>query len=116
MSTLIVIDQPPYGTWTGREALDMAFALAAFDQSVSLLFIGAGVNWLRKGQSTHDIEQKSVEKNLAAAAIFGVETIYVSTSDCARYALTAETMVAGVTPVENSAELYRQYSHTAFAG
>lgn len=50
MSTLIVIDQPPYGSWAGREALDMAFSLAAFDQPVTLLFCGAGVNWLRKGQ------------------------------------------------------------------
>ena len=66
-----MIDQPPYGTWAGREALDMAFSLAAFDQSVTLLFAGAGVNWLRKEQSAESIQQKSVVKNLSAAPIFG---------------------------------------------
>lgn len=47
---LIVIDSPPYGDWRGREALDMAFSLAAFDRPVALLFRGEGVNWLRPGQ------------------------------------------------------------------
>ncbi|MDN6318685.1 MAG: DsrE family protein [Marinobacter sp.] len=116
MSTLIVIDQPPYGTWAGREALDMAFSLAAFDQSVSLLFMGAGVNWLRAAQQTNGIEQKSVEKNLSAAPIFGVEAMYADTLACAQYGLTPEGMVAGVTMSPNSAELMHQHTHTAFAG
>ena len=51
MTTLIVIDQPPYGSWTGREALDMTFSLAAFDQPAAMLFLGAGVHWLCKGQA-----------------------------------------------------------------
>ena len=50
MTTLIVIDQPPYGSWAGRDALDMTFSLAAFDQPAAMLFLGAGVNWLCKGQ------------------------------------------------------------------
>lgn len=116
MSTLIVIDHAPYGSWAGREALDMAFSLAAFDQSVSLLFTGAGVNWLRKSQNASGIEQKSVEKNLSAAPIFGVETLYADSAACTLYGLTLETMMAGVTMSEHSSELIRQYAHTTFAG
>lgn len=114
--TLIIIDQAPYGSWAGREALDMAFSLAAFDQTVALLFTGAGVNWLRKDQDTYGIEQKSVEKNLSAAPIFGVEAMYADSSACARYKLTAGTMVSGVTLSEHSDELLQQYAHTTFAG
>lgn len=116
MDTLMVIDQPPYGSWAGREALDMAFSLAAFDQSVALLFTGAGVNWLRKHQDTREIEQKSVEKNLSAAPIFGVEAIYADAKACKEYGLGLENMVKGVAIAENSSELIRQHSHTAFAG
>lgn len=116
MSILIVIDQPPYGGWAGREALDMAFALAAFDRPVSVLFTGAGVNWLRKAQVTQDIGQKSVEKNLSAAPVFGVEAIYANAAACLHYGLTTEAMVAGVTVSECSSELYRKFTHTAFAG
>jgi len=116
MSTLIVIDQPPYGTWAGREALDMAFSLAAFDQSVSLLFTGAGVNWLRRSQETSGIEQKSVEKNLTAAPIFGVEAMHADAAACTQYGLALKDMVAGVLMTESSSDLLHQYAHTAFAG
>lgn len=116
MSTLIVIDQPPYGGWAGREALDMAFSLAAFDQTASLLFMGAGVNWLRKVQGPSGINQKSVEKNLSAAPIFGVEAIYADAAACTQYGLTLEDMVAGVTIAENGSDLLHQHAHTAFAG
>lgn len=115
MSTLMIIDQAPYGTWAGREALDMAFSLAAFDQPVALLFTGAGVNWLRQSQLTEGIEQKSLEKNLSAAPVFGVELIYADTYACARYGLTLDNMINGVA-IKNSSELIPDYSHTAFAG
>ncbi|WP_144821842.1 DsrE family protein [Marinobacter piscensis] len=116
MSTLIVIDQPPYGSWAGREALDMAFSLAAFDQSVSLLFTGAGVNWLRTYQDTQEIQQKSVERNLAAASVFGVEAIYADEAASRLYRLMPDNTMAGVTVIKDRAALLRQHSHVAFAG
>lgn len=116
MSTLIIIDQPPYGGWAGREALDMAFSLAAFDQPVSLLFVGAGVNWLRKGQNASAIEQKSVEKNLAAAPVFGIEEILADRDSCERYSLSRPELTDGVILTEANADLLAQFSRTAFAG
>ncbi|MCK7548497.1 DsrE family protein [Marinobacter koreensis] len=116
MSTLIIIDSAPYGDWSGREGLDMAFSLAAFDQSVTLLFIGAGVNWLRKGQSPEGISQKSVEKNLSAAPIFGVEALLADGRDCQTYGLTEDELIASVSQVELGPELLNQYKHTVFAG
>lgn len=116
MSTLIIIDQSPYGNWAGREALDMAFSLAAFDQPVSLLFTGAGVNWLRPGQDAAAIEQKSVEKNLAAAPVFGIEAILADRASCQRYGLNAQELPAGVTLTDANEELLAQYAQTAFSG
>ena len=103
MTTLIMIDQPPYGAWTGREALDMAFSLAAFDQSASLLFTGG-------------IEQKSVEKNLAAAPIFGMDAILADRAACIAYGLDEHSLIEGVTLVDADADLLTDYDHTAFAG
>lgn len=116
MSTLIMIDQPPYSAWTGREALDMAFSLAAFDQPVSLLFTGAGVNWLRQNQEAGGIGQKSVEKNLSAAPIFGVEAVLAEHSACNTYGLDENSLIKGVTLVDADAALLANYEHTAFAG
>ncbi|TGN41624.1 DsrE family protein [Marinobacter confluentis] len=116
MSTLIIIDQPPYGSWEGREALDMAFSLAAFDQPVTLMFCGAGVNWLRKGQNAGKVGQKSVERNLAAAPIFGVEALLACTEACNRYGLTQTDLLDGVTVTAVGPELTSRYDHVTFAG
>lgn len=116
MSTLIMIDHPPYGTWIGREALDMAFSLAAFDQPASLLFTGAGVNWLRKTQEAGNIDQKSVEKNLSAAPIFGIDLILADRAACKTYGLDETSLLKGVTLVDADAALLSDYDHTAFAG
>lgn len=116
MAMLIIIDQPPYGSWAGREALDMAFARAAFDQPVSLLFSGAGVNWLRRGQNAGVIDQKSVEKNLAAAPIFGVEAILADRGACERYNLGNDDLIDGVRLTDTNADLLAQFTETVFAG
>ncbi|WP_372998065.1 DsrE family protein [Marinobacter sp.] len=116
MSTLIMIDQPPYGAWTGREALDMAFSLAAFDQPATLLFAGAGVNWLRPSQEAGGVGQKSVEKNLSAAPIFGIEAILADRAACITYGLNESSLLKGVTLVDADAALLKDFDHTAFAG
>lgn len=81
---LIVIDTPPYGDWRGREALDMALSLAAFDQPVALLFRGEGVNWLRPEQDGTAVSQKTVSRNLGAARMFGVADIFAEQSALVR--------------------------------
>lgn len=116
MATLIIIDQPPYGSWEGREALDMAFSLAAFDQPVSLLFCGSGVNWLRKGQDAAQVQQKSVERNLAAAPIFGVENLFADRKACAQHGLTEADLPDNASVTDFGPDLTSQFNHVAFAG
>lgn len=116
MHTLIVIDRPPYGSWSGRESLDMAFSLAAFDQPVSLLFVGEGVLWLSQGQDATGIAQKSVERNLKAAAMFGIESLMADQSACQRFSLTGKTLIAGVETVDNLRDTLRRYDHVVFPG
>jgi tRNA 2-thiouridine synthesizing protein C len=116
MNTLIIIDQAPYGSWEGREALDMAFSLAAFDQPVSLLFCGAGVNWLRKGQNAAKVQQKSVERNLAAAPIFGVDALLAEGKACHQYGLTKSDLLDHVSITDFGSDLTDRFDHVAFAG
>ena len=116
MSTLIIVDQPPYGNWAGREALDMVFSLAAFDQPAALLFTGAGVNWLRKQQAPDAIGQKSVEKNLSAAPMFGVEEILADAASCERFGLGPEQLVDRKSTRLNSQDVMNAHTNVAFAG
>ncbi|MBY6032408.1 DsrE family protein [Marinobacter daepoensis] len=116
MSTLIIIDQSPYGSWAGREALDMTFSLAAFDQPAALLFVGPGVHWLCQGQNADNLGQKSVEKNLSAASMFGVEDILADAGSCARYNLAIEHLISGTTLVESIRDTIAGYNQVVFAG
>ncbi len=111
MTTLIIIDQSPYGNWSGRESLDMAFSLAAFDQPVTILFTGPGVNWLREGQSADTIAQKNVDRNLKAAAIFGVEALMADAESVMRYGLSDKDLIDGAQPVRFDSSLLTTYSH-----
>jgi tRNA 2-thiouridine synthesizing protein C len=83
---------------------------------VSLLFCGAGVNWLRKAQNPGEVEQKSVEKNLAAATIFGVESLLADRSACDQYGLAPADLPEPVMVVDLGPELTSSFSHVAFAG
>ncbi|AOY87616.1 sulfur reduction protein DsrE [Marinobacter salinus] len=116
MTMLLIVDQAPYGTWAGREALDMAFSMAAFDQPITLLFTGAGVNWLRQGQDASAIQQKSVEKNLSAAPVFGIEAILADRASCVRYGLNAGDLPQGVALATVNADLLANYAAAAFSG
>lgn len=114
MDTLIVIDRAPYGSWSGREAVDMAFSLAAFDQPVALLFTDAGVNWLRAGQDGSAIAQKTLEKNLAAAGIFGIERLMVEQSSLERYGLDDTLLIPGTQRASLDAELMQRFDHVVY--
>ncbi|BES71562.1 hypothetical protein RE428_25800 [Marinobacter nanhaiticus D15-8W] len=107
---LFVIDRAPYGDWSGRETLDMALSAAAFDQPVALLFTEAGVNWLREQQHPTAIEQKTVSRNLSAAALFGIEALYADQSSLDRFAMTQTDPSLDVTPITSIREVEDQFT------
>ncbi len=109
-STLIVVDSAPYGSFRCREALDMALALAAFDQPVTLLLRAAAVNWLRPDQEPAGIEQKSLARNLGAAPIYGVDRIVAEKASLAAYAMTENSLPDFVT-VAGEKDLVDLFAH-----
>lgn len=67
----------PYGTVYALESLEVVLIGAAFDQDVSLAFIGDGVYQLMKGQDTKAIAQKNFSPTFAALGDYDVNKIYV---------------------------------------
>lgn len=107
---LFVIDRAPYGDWSGREALDMAFSAAAFDQSVALMFTGAGVHWLRDGQQPAAIEQKTASRNLSAAALFGIEALYADQASLDRFNIAQIEPSLNITTIASVREVEAQFT------
>ena len=67
----------PYGTVYALESLEVVLVGAAFDQDVSLAFIGDGVYQLTKGQDTKAIGQKNFSPTYSALGDYDITKIYI---------------------------------------
>jgi len=100
---LIVYRHPPYGESFAREALDVAMAGAAFDQSVALLFLGAGVTVLTANQQSEGIQEKSLEKQFAALPLYDVNELYVDADALRQYRLSNADLSLSVKALDTNA-------------
>ena len=66
-----------YGSSHAQEALDMAFALSAFEHKVSLIFMDDGVLQLMRDQDPTDIGMKNISPTFRAWEDYEIEHIYV---------------------------------------
>ncbi len=84
--------KPPYGTVYALEALEVVLIGAAFDQDVSLAFIGDGVYDLTKGQDTKAIGQKNFSPTYSALGDYDVKKFYVEKESLEERGLTLDDL------------------------
>ena len=75
---LYVNRKAPYGTIYGLESLEVVLIGAAFEQDVSLAFLGDGVYQLAKGQDTKGLEVKNFSPAFGALEDYDVTKLYVA--------------------------------------
>lgn len=90
-SLLLLIRHSPYGSSLARASIDVALAAAAFDQAVSLLFVGDGVLQLLPEQHTEEQGVRNLGKLLASLPLYDIEQVYVDAQAAARYQLDLNT-------------------------
>jgi tRNA 2-thiouridine synthesizing protein C len=84
-SVLVVCRSAPYGCARARDAIDVAMAFAAFEQPVTLLFLGDGVLALARGQHPEAALSRNIEKLLGTLADYGVDAVHADADAlCAR--------------------------------
>jgi len=74
---LYVNRKAPYGTIYALESLEVVLIGAAFEQDVSLAFLGDGVYQLVKGQDTKALEVKNFSPTFGALEDYDVTKLYV---------------------------------------
>jgi tRNA 2-thiouridine synthesizing protein C len=94
----------PYGTIYALESLEVVLISAAFDQDVSLAFVGDGVWQLKRGQQTKGIETKNFSPTYRALEGYDIEKLYVERESLDARGLAEEDLIVDVT-VLSSAEL-----------
>lgn len=95
-SVLVVCRSAPYGRSRARDAIDVAMAFAAFDQPVTLLFLGDGVLALAPGQRPAAEFSRSLEKLLGTLADYGVEEVHADAAALAARGLGAQELALPV--------------------
>jgi tRNA 2-thiouridine synthesizing protein C len=73
---IFLLRHPPHEGSAIRESLDMLMTVAAFDQSVRVLFLDDGVFLLKPGQNPHHANTKPTAPLLAALEIYEVEGLW----------------------------------------
>lgn len=74
---LFINRRSPYGSSHAQEALDMAFALSAFEHKVSLVFMDDGVLQILRDQDPSDIGMKNISPTFRAWEDYEIDHIYV---------------------------------------
>lgn len=89
---LIIFKHAPFDNYSNVEGLEFALSLAAFDQSVSLMFLEAGVLQLIRDKTTDNIQQKDATKVLAGLDLFEIEQLYAHRTALDKYSLHANNL------------------------
>lgn len=79
----IINRQAPHGKSDAREALDLTLALSAFNESLSIFFIGDGVYQLLAKHQADLVLQKDFQPMLQMLDLYEVDNIYVCQSSLA---------------------------------
>ena len=94
---MFVNRKAPHGTIYALESLEVVLITAAFDQDVSLVFLGDGVYQLKKGQQTKGIETKNFSTTYRALDGYDIEKLYVEKESMDARGLTEDDLLVDVT-------------------
>ncbi len=93
-----------HGSAQGRESLDLTLAMSAFNESLSLFFIGDGVYQLLDGHSPANSLQKHFQPLFKMLELYDVENIYVCEQSLSERSIKQVDLLIDVT-VMNTAQI-----------
>lgn len=107
---LYIFSRAPYSTADGQEGLDALLIGAAFEQSVSVLFLHDGVFQLRAEQGSDHGELKIFTKAFRALRDFGIDDCYVHDLSLTARGVEESELMCEVSPLASTqiSQLIRQ--------
>jgi tRNA 2-thiouridine synthesizing protein C len=97
-----VMRRAPHGSIYTYEGLEMILIMAAYEQDLSVAFIGDGVYALKKNQDTAGIGIKGFSKTFMALDGYDVEKLYVDKQSLEERGLTEDDLVVDVEVMDAS--------------
>ena len=91
-----------YGSTNGRESLDALLALSAFNESLSVFFIGDGVYQLLENQDPTAILQKHYQPMFKMLDLYDIENIYVCEESLKDRNISPKQLIIDVLTLSNA--------------
>jgi tRNA 2-thiouridine synthesizing protein C len=98
-----VLRHAPHGKIYSYEGLEMILIMAAYEQDLSVVFIGDGVYAIKKNQDTAGIGIKGFAKTFMALDGYDVEKLYVDRLSLEERGLSEEDLLVDVEVLDSSA-------------
>ena len=92
----------PHGSAVGRESLDLTLALSAFNESISVFFIGDGVYQLLDKQDPSEILQKNFQPLFKMFELYDIDNIYVCELSLRERSITMNELIIDATVVNDA--------------
>ena len=93
---LILQRHAPYGSSIAREGLDFILTSAAYDQNLTVLFLGDGVFQLLKNQDTKTISLKNHASALEVLPLYDVENLFAVEEDLTERNIDRLQLIDGI--------------------
>ncbi|MDH4199315.1 MAG: sulfurtransferase complex subunit TusC [Spirochaetia bacterium] len=93
---MFVMQKPPHGSIYPYEGLEFILISGAYEQDISLVFLGDGVYNLKKDQDTSELGIKGFVKTYRTLEGYDIENIYVDQNSLKDRGLTQEDLIVDV--------------------
>ncbi len=98
---LFIFQTAPYESTKALEGIELALAIAAFAQTVSIIFTDNGILQLLKHQTAGVISFKDFTKVYKGLDIFDVKDVYLDGSSLQKFNLNPENLLISTTVVDS---------------
>lgn len=90
---LVIVRQSPYSSILSAAALDIVLTAAAFEQTLTLIFMGEGVLHLLSSQDSKASGLKNISKALSSLELYEVDQVFVEKDALKERNLKTENLV-----------------------
>jgi tRNA 2-thiouridine synthesizing protein C len=97
---MFVMRKAPHGSIYAYEGLEVILISGAYEQDISVLFIGDGIYALKKGQDTTELAIKGFMKTYTALDGYDITKIYADRQSMEERGLTPEDLIIDVEVLE----------------
>ncbi|MES0491747.1 MAG: sulfurtransferase complex subunit TusC [Leptospirales bacterium] len=99
---MFIMQKAPHGTIYPYEGLEFILITGAYEQDITLLFVGDGILALLKNQDTSELGIKGFVKTYRTLEGYDIEKLYVDKTSLDERGLTSDDLIVDVDVIDSN--------------